>query len=275
MTLPLLPLKPYALVVFDYIQRYQPVIPAGGDMPFLLAARNASGVLVTTKFTRDDAAQNAGIDPRLIHLVPHMIPIFGEQERSSGKPEDYFVWPTNIAAHKNHFNALSALRLYYEDLGGSLKCRVTGVNPQDILSGKFEHLAREKAIFDSSRALKRNLVMTGELPDTVYQKHVAEAQFVWHTAVIDNGTFAAVEAACVGVPTLSSRYPAMEEMNEMFGLNVTWFDQNDPRQMALGLKRMESEARRLRSNLPSRKSLEAKGVEHAAPSYWRAVRACL
>jgi glycosyltransferase involved in cell wall biosynthesis len=272
---PLLPVKPYALVVFDYIQRYQPLFPDGVDIPFLHAAKNASAVIVTTRFTGADAAQYAGADPRLIHVVPHIVPAFAEQPPPVKRSQNYFLWPTNLSVHKNHFNSLLALRYYYEELGGSLKCWITGVESQFLFGGKHPHLDRGKVLFESSPALRRNLTLMGELPDPIYRRSLAGARFLWHTALVDNGTFAAIEAAGVGVPILSSRYPAMQEMNDSHDLNIMWCDPNVPRQMAVQLKQMESEADALRHRLPSRESLEAKGLEYAAPAYWQVVRGCL
>jgi glycosyltransferase involved in cell wall biosynthesis len=271
---PLLPIRPYALVVFDYIQRYQPVLSDSEDVPYLHAARAASAVIVTTQFTRDDAVQYAGVDPHLIHVVPHLLPDFPEPSRTTANEEEYFLWPTNLAAHKNHLNSLLALRLYYEELEGSLQCRITGVGSLALFSGEHPHLEPAKSLFDSSPTLQRKLVLCGELPDQIYQKYLASALFVWHTATVDNGAFAAVEAACFGVPVLSSRYPAMQEMNDAYDLNTVWFDSNEPRGMAMQLQRMEAEIDTLRRNLPSREALLAKGREGPA-AYWRVVRGCL
>jgi glycosyltransferase involved in cell wall biosynthesis len=275
LTHPLLPVRPYALIVFDYIQRYQPILSDDDDdIPFLHAARSASAVIVTTRFTRDDAAQYAGVDPHLIHVVPHVLPDFPEPTVTMANAGKYFLWPTNAAAHKNHVNSLHALRFYYEELDGSLQCWITGVNSHALFSGKYPHLEQAKALFDSNPTLRRNLVLCGELPDPIYQRYLAGARFLWHTAVVDNGTFAAIEAASLGIPVLSSRYPAMQEMNESHDLNAVWLDSNEPRQMALQLRRMEADETGRRQR-PSRQSLQAKSREDAATAYWRVVRECL
>jgi glycosyltransferase involved in cell wall biosynthesis len=273
--LPLLPLKPHAMVIFDYIQRYHPILGDGGDISYLRAARNAAAVLVTTKFTRMDAAQYAGIDSRRIRLVPHILPEFPDLQPAEALEEQYFVWPTNITVHKNHFNSMLALHLYYAEFGGTLKCYITGVNTPELFSGKHPHLVREKEMFELQPSLQDNLLVKGELPDPVYQKTVAGARFLWHTASLDNGTFAAIEAASFGVPILSTRYPAMEEMNKDYDLNIAWCDPNDARDMAVALKRMEAQVDELRKGLPSKASLEAKGLDFAAQAYWQAVRECL
>jgi glycosyltransferase involved in cell wall biosynthesis len=274
-SIPLLPIKPHAFVIFDYIQRYVSMFEDGKDLPFLRAARNASAVIVTSRFTRNDAAQYAGVDPRRIHILPHIAPDFAEQTSSEDRSERYFVWPTNLARHKNHVNSLLALRHYYEEFGGKLSCRITGVETGGLLSSPHPHLEPVKAIFESSPALRRNLVLMGELPDTIYQKTLSAARFLWHTALVDNGTFAAIEAATFGVPTLSTRYPAMEEMAEEYGLKVAWCDANQPRDMAIELRRMEAQADSLRNDLPSRDSLRTKGLAFAARAYWQVVRECL
>ncbi len=275
--LPLLPLKPCALVVYDYIQRYQPTMNDDADLAFLYAARAASAVLVTSHFTNDDAIQYAGINPKLLRVVPHLLPHISPPASTLNGCSGYFLWPTNISIHKNHVNSMLALRRYYEELQGKLKCRLTGVQPQFMLSTdhSYRHLQRAKEIFDSSRTLKRNVTLMGELPDGAYDKNLAEAHFLWHTASVDNGTLAALEAASLGVPILSTRYPAMQQMNSDYNLRIAWCDPNDPAQMAIALKRMETEAPLVREALPNRQALKLKGWDNAISSYWHAIRECL
>ena len=45
-------------------------------------------------------------------------------------------------------------------------------------------------------------------------------KFLWHPATIDNGTFSVIEAAHLKVPSLSSGYPAMKEINEQYNLSL-------------------------------------------------------
>lgn len=276
---PLLPLKPNVLMVYDYLQRYEAVMPQGADYFFLLAAQSAARVLVTTDFTWRDATQYAGLQPRLVRRVPMLAPEFPirraahNKERGSGR--GYFIWTTNASLHKNHARAAQALEIYYGELGGNLDCRVTGVNTRDMLTSQTPHLREMAKVFERSELLKARVQWCGELLDATYRELVEGAVFLWHAGNIDNGTFSVIEAACLGVPSLSSDYPAMREMDTQFALNLAWMDAKSPRDMAVKLKQMESDAPGRRAHLPSPQQLAGQSVEALARQYWEEVRSCL
>lgn len=274
---PLLPLRPYALMVYDYLQRYEPLLPRAVTERLIRVAHGAERVFVTTGFTRRDALQFAGLPERKVVKVPMLAPAFSLDAASredTGGPA-YFLWTINLAPHKNHENAFKALRLYYDTHGGMLECHISGVDTGNIFKSNFPHLKPLRAIVDGSAALARRLRLLGELPDHTYQRHLAGARFLWHTARIDNGTFSVVESAHLGVPSLSSDYPAMREIDAQFRLNLAWMNPWNPADMAYRLKKMEMEADALRRKLPSTEDLGAQSVEQLAPAYWEAVRECL
>jgi glycosyltransferase involved in cell wall biosynthesis len=273
---PLLPIRPYALVVYDYLQRYVNLYPTGTDESFLAAARAAERVLVTTRFTEQDALTYAGVPKAKVVRVPMLAPKFPLAERvTSDGGTPYFLWTTNLGPHKNHYNAMSALRDYYELLDGQLDCRVSGVESGKLLKSNLPHLKSLGAMVSDSEPLSKRLHLLGEIQDALYRRQLANAAFLWHPARIDNGTFSVVEAAHLGVPSLSSKYPAMEEIDAQFGLNLTWMDANDPVQMSRQLKWMEDQAGSSRARLPSEAEFAQHGVEGVAREYWRAVRECL
>jgi glycosyltransferase involved in cell wall biosynthesis len=98
---------------------------------------------------------------------------------------------------------------------------------------------------------------------------------LWHAGRIDNGTFSVVEAAGLGVPALSSDYPAMREMNEQFSLNLAWMDASDPQAMAQAIIDMEQKHKERRAMLPTADQLASQSIERLAPAYWKAASACL
>ena len=184
---------------------------------------------------------------------------------------NYFLWTTNLAAHKNHENALKALQIYYERLDGQLNCHVTGVGADRLLTEPHPHLQSLPGIIAKSPKLKNRLRLLGELPDASYRTRLAGARFLWHAASIDNGTFSVIEAAYLGVPALSSIYPAMQEINSQYLLGLSWMDAHDPDDMATQLKHMESEAAACRATLPSHEHLMSQRMENLAGHYWKAV----
>ncbi|HEX7636376.1 MAG TPA: hypothetical protein VF427_14010 [Noviherbaspirillum sp.] len=274
---PVLPLRPYALMVYDYLQRYEPLLPQAMNERLIRVAHAAERVFVTTEFTRRDALRFAGLPKSKVVKLPMLAPAFslGKVVKDDAGGPAYFLWTTNLAPHKNHENAFKALQLYYEMYGGMLECHISGVDTKNLLKSNLSHLKPLHAIANGSAALTRQLRLLGELPDHAYQRHLAGAAFLWHTARIDNGTFSVVESAHLGVPSLSSDYPAMREIDAQFQLNLAWMDSWNPEDMAYRLKKMETEADAVRGKLPSAHALAMQSIEQLAPAYWEAVRRCL
>lgn len=275
---PVLPIKPVVLMVFDYLQRYVDLLSHGADMPFLNAARHATRVLVTTQFTEQDAIQYAGVNPQKVRKVPMLPPEFPFEHTvttADAQWKPFFLWATNAAPHKNQGQAAEALQIYYEELDGSLDCRVTGVNSKGMLISELPHLRAMADIFSMSKLMRKRIKWMGELPEGQYWRLLSKASFIWHPGRVDNGTFTVIEAASVGVPALSSDYPAMREIDQQFSLNLCWMKSDSPRQMAERLKRMESELPELKKCLPSLNELALQRIEHHAKAYWQEVRTCL
>jgi glycosyltransferase involved in cell wall biosynthesis len=275
LSLPLLPIRPYIMAVYDYVQRYDAATSRNEDISFVAAARAAERVLVTTRFTEQDALAYAGLDRKKVFRVPMLIPKFPP---ASGPPRSgphpYFLWTTNLGLHKNHYNAFCALREYYEEQGGRFDCYICGVNTGSLLTGNQPHLEPLKTFVDGDTKLSRRLQILGELSDIEYRRALAGASFLWHPAKIDNGTLSVVEAASLGVPSLSSKYPAMEEMNEQFKLRLSWMESHSPVDMGVRLQRMEVHSEAVRSLLPPPEDL-AHGEHSNDAAYWSVIRECL
>jgi glycosyltransferase involved in cell wall biosynthesis len=273
----ILPLRPYVLMVFDYIQRHEMLLSQDDNHQVLMAAHAAKCILVTTKFTYDQAVNFAGLPRNKVKLVPMLTPEFQVHQhstRDSNVPA-YFIWTTNRAIHKNHVNAFKALKIYYENLDGKLLCAVTGVDTKKLLDHKIDHLKPLISIWDSSPLLRQQVQLLGELSDSIYQKKLAQSQFLWHPARIDNGTFSVVEAAQFGIPALSSDYPPMREIDTQFKLNLTWMNPHHPLQMAQQLKRMESQrVDAVPVQLPDASHFKDYAVGNLASQYWEVLRQC-
>jgi len=275
-SLPLLRMRPTVLMVYDYLQRYETIISPGGDEVFLLEARNAKQVMVTTEFTRNDAINYAGVETSRVSKVPMLAPLKKGLSPIASEPHrSYFIWTTNAAPHKNQLNTLKALKIYYEELNGSLECVVTGVKSKAIKKGSLKWLSSCAALIKQSAQLQKKLKWRGHLIDNDYFSTLSDAAYLWHTAKVDNGTFSVIEAANLGVPSLSSDYPAMREIDKQFQLSIKWMDPHTPRQMAQRLKEMETEYEFLSRKLPSREQLSTQSVENLAPAYWKVISRCL
>jgi len=275
---PLLPVRPYALMVFDYLQRYEPVVRKDLNPGYLGAARAAERVLVTTEFTRRDAIQYAGLEESRVVKLPMLAPSFALRRpatQTASQLPRYFLWTTNPVVHKNHENAADALRLYYEKYDGRLRCHVTGVEMADLQQSSLPHIKAMMETREKSPRLKKYLRVLGELPDEAYQMQLSQSEFLWHAGRVDNGTFSVIEAASLGVPALSSDYPAMREIDAQFRLQLAWMDPHDADNMAQALKAMEVRTHEPCGSWPSPEGLASGSVDKVALSYWKAVRECL
>lgn len=276
--LPLLPLRPYVAMVYDYLQRYVPFLDAATNYAFLAAQHAAERVFVTTDFTLRDARDYAGLPLSKVRRLPMLVPAFDDTDPAAPAAQaatGYFVWTTNLALHKNHANAAEALAIYYDELDGALDCCVTGVDSDRLTTSDLPHVARFRTLHATRRGFRRRVRVQGELPDRAYRRLLRGARFLWHAGRIDNGTFSVVEAAWLGVPALSSDYPAMREIAATHALPLAWMPAGEPEAMARALKAMESGAAALAAQLPSRETLGAQGVATLAAGYWREIRACL
>ncbi|MFQ1687395.1 glycosyltransferase [Aeromonas veronii] len=271
---PILPIRPVVAVIYDYLQRYRKIINEDINMSFLSVARRADKVIVTTKFTYDDALQYAGLDKSKLSLLPMLAPDFSSSVELIDIHDKYFVWTTNKAIHKNHLNAVRALKHYYEVLGGNLKCIVTGVDSHAVFESDPSNFNADiLRVLSSSLLLSQNLVLKGELSTSAYKKLLANAEFLWHPASIDNGTFSVIEAAYLKTPGLSSNYPAMREINEQFNLSLKWMDSSDPYDMADKLLFMQENAAKI--TLPSGDELMRNNVANYSECYWLAIKELL
>jgi glycosyltransferase involved in cell wall biosynthesis len=188
------------VLTYDYLQRHEPILTPQQNAVFLEAARGARRVWVTTKVSREDAIQFAGIPSERVVLMPMLAPRFPAPRPGAGKADrPYFVWPTNPSPHKNHDNAAKALRLYYEELDGQMDCRVVGNGSDRVADLLPDHFVRGRSSTTGREQISPVSIL-GELPDGRYQSLLAGAEFLWHPARRDNGTFCVVEAASLGVP---------------------------------------------------------------------------
>ncbi|EEZ34267.1 glycosyltransferase [Brucella sp. NF 2653] len=283
---PIAPIRPTLIFATDFIQRYVPEIiwpprPGEGDAEALAFLRQSDGVLATTPHTRLDAISYAGLPAAKVHLAPmEFDPTFLDRHQIGlQETAPYFLWPTNPNAHKNHARAFEALDLYYGKLKGMIKTKIVGVSsarmdPTHRWQVRYENKAYVKSVRQtvaSLNNLKDNVEFTGEVSDKEYAELLASARFLWHPTLADNGTFAAVEAAYMGCPTLSNDYPQMRYISSRFKIPMQYFNARSVKEMALALKQME-ERPIAADQLPSRETLSLHSWKAHASEYWDVIR---
>lgn len=281
---PLAPIKPYGMIVYDYIQRYVPEIFSTGfsDHSFLATARAADFVITTTPQTKEDAIQYAGVPAHRVHVAPmEFNPLICSFEPNANN-ENYFMWTTNPTPHKNHLRAIEALDIYYGELGGKFDVVMSGSESEFFRMDQHcthikytTHVKKVRALLEEKPNVRKHLHVMGNLPLSDYVSRLASAKFLWHPTTIDNGTYAVIEAAYYGVPSLSSDYPQMRFMDERFKLNLNFCQSSQARDMAVNLKKMETEHYALCDALPSREFLGQFSFTELAPKFWSLIRSLI
>lgn len=276
-------MKPYAVVAHDYIQRYCPtaVSQAASDIKTLIQTR-ADKVLVTSAPTQIDAMQYGGLSRNKVVLTPLMLDAMEKAESPQGEADGkgaYFLWSTNPTPHKNHMRALKGLRTYYER-GGKLDCVMTGANTDffdlekdvETEGAGMDYVADVRKLLESEPILRSHLKIKGNMVKKVYANVLAGARFVFHPGYGDNGNGTAVDAAGMGVPTLSSDYPAMRYLADFVGMPLHTMSAFDPDDMALALLNMEQNGAAYAAEVPSREKLLEHSYRAQGPALYEALK---
>lgn len=224
--LPIAPLRPIGLFPFDFLEAHG---YANFDQKLFEAsvriAKSVDLVFVSTHQTRNDAIAYMGCEATRVIKMPLEYNIELHEcfdvIRRANNPEvgqQYAMWVTNSALHKNHARTLQAINEAHK-LSPDFKCKVIGFNVENILVGEqdlFQDLIDAEV-----------LEVLGFVSDETYCSLLSNSKFLLHSAVQDNGSFSPLEAAQHGIQSVVARYPAMEEIASEYGLGCTWFDPYD------------------------------------------------
>ena len=250
---------PHAIVVHDVIQRYvKELFDLGTELGRQKTNRKANAVIVTSEPMQKNAVQYVGAQIDKVFLMPQLFESISVPNKNDTQSRKYFHWGTNVTPHKNHKAALEGLRQYYS-LGGTLPCVITGanthlINPSEEIEETefhYQYLKSLRQIIAGNKILKEKVLFAGELPKQDYWNLLAEAEFTFHPGYADNGNGVSMDAALLGVPTLSSDYPAMRYMNDRMDMHMTFFEYDDPESIADKLLFMEKNAQKIKKAMPS------------------------
>lgn len=287
------PTSPFAIVAYDFIQRYVPEIFDSGDpaltwrtcTAMMRSYQYADCVIVTSSQAASDANAYAGVPRARLVQVPMSFDPLELADTVSAPITDkrlengYIVWTTNATPHKNHRTVLKGLTTFYSKNPGAPPSVITGVFtehfaraiPGDPVS-EVPYVKEIRDLIANNFSLRRKLIVKGNLSDSDYSSLLKSATALLHGAIFDNGTFSVVEAAWHGVPAISSRYRAMEELSEAFELTPTYFDATDADSLAdmleLALRNLTS----LKNALPTREQLRQHSRDAKGPAVWALLR---
>jgi glycosyltransferase involved in cell wall biosynthesis len=251
--LPLLPARPYAVIVHDMIQR---AVPEAFDAVFFRSMtvgmrptlHAADLVLVTSPQTRRDAIAEYGLDPERVALVPLAC---DPQRRFGGLTPvtvaaartPFLLNTSNLSRHKGIEVLLRGLARLKNRLGTEcpqlVVCgvgtdrfsarAVTSLDPPECLA--VRRLVREQGLEEDRDVVFLGLVSDAQLLD-FYQR----CAVVVNAALYDNGSFLLTEGAYFGRRCVSSRYPAVEYLCERFHVPARFYPAGDPEALAATLE---------------------------------------
>jgi glycosyltransferase involved in cell wall biosynthesis len=265
---PVVPMRPYAVLVSDALQRYVPAAATPGVQaqeryvvrPLL---QQAAWVTATTPQTVCDLQSYYGLHSERIEPLPIFTGYdFPTDGRAATPTDPYFVWLTNTGVHKNHEVVLDALEIYDAIPDAKLQALIVGPtteafrpdtvdDPQRPVSSEVLKFRKRIA---STPALARRIEIGGELTDPQYCDALRRCRFLLSANRYDNGCLATIDAVYLRRPVLCSRYPTQQYHDEQLQLNGVFFDPHDPRDLAEKLAWMERSADEV--SLPSMERLE-------------------
>jgi len=250
--IPLLPLRPYGVLVYDLLQKY---VPQNFDPEFLVCyergikptARSARILVVTTPQTRDDLVSEYGLDGKTVRLIPVAADSGRRFEGLAPAPvhvprQPFILKVANAANHKGAHVLLRAYaKLKQEGCPNLLPLVLCGMWTEQF-SCRYQPV--QGGLIHPNGPFIRDLVSSLDLKEGVdveFLGCVSEAQLkylyehcwmVVNAGKFDNGSYSLVEATYFGKPTLSTRYPAAEYICERFGARTKFFPPDDHEALA-------------------------------------------
>lgn len=281
---PIPPHRRYGVVVYDYVQKYFPDILGDADwMTFATRAQitcDANFVITTSDQTRMDVITYAGADPARVHRFPvefdppkHIQDVETSPSDGDDDARPYIMWSTILSQHENHLSTLSGLARFVESFPHEIV--VTGFHTKSFDPGNSKpsvdhpYVRSVRTAIERSPQLRERIRFRGFVSDAEYGRLMARATAVLHTSTGDNGTYSALEAAWLGVQTVCSRYPAMEQLAKQFGLPLILFDVDESGSLVDALRDGLENSALHRRRLPSREQLSRFRYDLLSPEYWQ------
>jgi glycosyltransferase involved in cell wall biosynthesis len=251
---PLLPLRPYGVIVYDMIQRY---VPESFDPWFFDHAvqgmrptlEKAHMVLVTSPATQEDVRAEYDLDLGRIRLVPVACETYRRFAALAPEavplPRQPFILNVgNAVAHKGGRMLLRAYARLKKQLGAQtpllVMCGWMTHTLSPLYRGDFDRLSFQKTRrLVTKLGLKeaRDVVFLGLVRDRQLLDLYQRCAVVVNAAKYDNGSFSLIEASYFGRPVVSSRYPASAYLCERFGIPAEFFPVDDDSQLAEAIGR--------------------------------------
>lgn len=276
--------RKYACMIYDYANRYVPEIFSEEQWKSFhwrsSITERAKFVVTTTQQARRDVINFAGAAPNRVNVFPlefDPIDTSGLDCDLALMPEldggRFVLWPTIISGHENHAAVVQGLEAFLSESDVKVVIIGKGTSSFDPDNKKplvqHPYVESVRNLIAASRLLKERLVFMDFVSDEVLLVLMRKAFCVLHSSRGDNGTYTVVEAAWQGTPSLSNRYPAMEDVGDYFSLPLSFFDFYRPGSLAEGLRRVTREHTELCARLPTQEQLRHFSYESIASRYWQ------
>jgi glycosyltransferase involved in cell wall biosynthesis len=243
---PLLPVRPYGIIVHDMLQKYLPENFGGPNGWFFRwmkkgmkpTAEAAHLIIVTNPHTRNDALAEYDLNPDRVRLLPvgwdarrsfeNLTP-----ERAPVPMEPFILNVTNASPHKGGGVMVQAHARLKERLGGKTPPLVMTGWMTQAFSPQYKGV--DDPAFQKVRELVhhlglevgRDVYFLGLISDRQLLDLYQRCSVLVNAAKFDNGSYCLLEATYFGRPVISSRYAAVEYFCKRFGIGAHFFPIDD------------------------------------------------
>lgn len=263
--------RPYIVMGWEYV----PGLFKDEFNGFILnIERNAKRIFASTEPTIEMGIQYYGIPKEKFLLIPPLYESIGVMKKGENRNKEYFVWSTNISPHKNHRNAMEGLAKYYQK-GGRITGKITGAFTNQFKNSDqsvTNYVKKIRSIIKRNPILVNHIEFTGYIPIEQFYELLADAKFLFHPGMYDNGNGAAIDAAFLNVPTLTNDYPQMRYYDNLMNLKFTYMDGKNPESICEKLFEMEVYYEKKIEVMPRHEDLERFTISHTYRSIYEAIK---
>lgn len=220
--------------------------------------KKASSVVTVSQFSKDDIVSKYRTDPAAIDVIYNaarssMHPLSWQEKQSVNHEytggKNYFIYAGSIHPRKNLVNLLKAFSIFKKRQKSDWKL---------VIAGRAAWQSRKFMDSISSYKYREDLVMTGYTDDQKLAQLIGAAYAMVYPSLFEGFGMPVVEAMQAGVPVITSKGSAMQEIG---GDAALYADPNDHKDIADKMMRVyKDEALRDR--------LIQAGLEKAAEYNW-------
>lgn len=263
---PLLPVRPYGLIIFDILparfpERFSPEFRRMVIEGMKPTAQAAQLILVTTTQARDDVQTAYGIESSRIRLIPRA----GEPHRrfQNHRAETIDLPPNPLILNVANASALKGGDTILRAVA-HLKKKNESSSPSLVICGyeteKFSADFQSPVDHPNVPVIRKLVAELGlvEGRDVVFLGYVSDEQLLFlyeqcsvlvNASNYDGGSFSMIEGAYFGQQVISSRYPAAEYLCDRFSVPAKYFSIGDEIALAKHVEEAITERRRAGAEL--------------------------